>query len=221
MARAYLVNSMLTPSTKGTYRWIFSSTFSIDALGDLSFTGSKAPKPYSMDERAELISIARSQNKAWRRSSALAMIALSIGAGCRAHELNNVKGRDLTTDGSHLVVDNRAVRVKYPWNEVLASLKQEEDKFLFHPNAPGRDTKNFICGFASDLTKDPASPRFQIARARSSFICDRWNEALPLRELLETTGIRQVESLMRYVHLLDGAPGTKAGLRHMLAKGNP
>lgn len=220
MARAYLINSTLTSSTKGTYRWALSKILELDLGDGLSFRGSIAAKPYSPRERSELISIARSQNKAWRRSSALEMIALSIGAGCRACELRNVKGRHLAKDGSSIAIGDRMVPIKSPWDEILSSIERKDHEFLFHPGAPTRSSKNFVNDFASDLVGDPFSPRFQITRARSSFICDRWNDGIPLRELIEITGIREVESLIRYAHLLDGAPNTKAGLRQLFSSGN-
>lgn len=221
LARAYLVNSTLASSTKGTYRWVLAETLGIDLKDGLSFRGSLALGPYSKDERAELISLARSQNKAWRRYSALSMVALSIGAGCRAGELRKIKGRDLAINASFITIANRVVPIKSPWNQILSSLKPKDDQFLFHPGAPKRDSKNFINNFAYHLSKDPASPRFQMARARSSFICDRWNEAISLTNLLEIAGIYEVESMMRYVHHLDGAPKTKAGLRHLVLDGSP
>lgn len=172
----------------------------------LSFRGSIAAKPYSQRERSELISIAQSQDKAWRRSSALAMIALSIGAGCRACELRYVKGRDLAKDGEAIVIGDRTVPISSPWDKIASSIEREEHEFLFHPGAPGRNSKNFVNGFASDLVRDPNSPRFQITRARSSFICDLFKNASPIEEILVMAGINEVESLIRYVHLLNGAP---------------
>ena len=220
MAWAYLINSTLTSSTKGTYRWVLGKVFELDLGDGPSFRGSIAANPYSQHERAELISVARSQNKPWRRSSALAMIALSIGAGCRACELRHVKGGDLAKDGGAIATGDRTVPIKSPWSEILSSLERKDHEFLFHLGAPTRSSKNFTGGFASDLIRDPASPRFQITRARSSFICDRWNDGIPLIELTEITGIREVESLIRYVHLLDRSPKTKAGLRQHFSSGN-
>ncbi len=219
---SYLKSSTLAPSTKGTYRWVLSATFGIDLKKGLSFPGSLAPKPYSRDERAELVSIANSQNKAWQRYSALSMIALSIGAGTRASELRSIRGKDLSGDGGNITISNRVVQIKSPWDRILSSLKPVDDEeFLFHPNAQNRNSKNFINNFADNLMRDPGSQRFQVARARASFICDRWNENISLRDLLYITGIDEVESLIRYVHLIDGAPKTKAGLRRLAANGTP
>lgn len=217
---AYLVQGLShrTSSTKGTYRSVITNILGIDALDGLSFRGSIAKEPYSIGEIAGLISNARSQNKAWRRSSGLAMIALSIGGGCRAQELRNLKGGDLTTAGN-LTIGDRTVPLRPPWNQILGSIGRKDDQFFFHPGAVRRNYKNFINDFAYDLNQDPGSVRFQMSRARSSFIRDRWNEAMPLADLLEMAGIREVESLMRYVDHLDGAPKTKAGLRWLVANG--
>ena len=221
VVRAYLVNSALTPSTLGTYRWVLTNALDLDLGVDLSFPGSKGARPYSDTERSDLVSIARSQKKAWRRSSALVLIAASIGAGVRAEELRYLKVEDLDVKNSAVTVGGRMVPIGDPWREILFSHGRAQNEFLFHPGAPVRDSKNLINGFASDLTRDPNSPRFQMARGRSSFICDRWNEGVSPTELLRIAGIREVESLIRYVHLLKTAPRTKAGLRDLLASRNP
>ncbi len=59
VARAYLVNSALAPSTLGTYRWVLTSTLDLDLGVDLSFPGSKGARPYSGAERSDLVSSAR------------------------------------------------------------------------------------------------------------------------------------------------------------------
>lgn len=218
LIRAYLASAKLAQSSLGTYRWVL--TLGSDCRIGLSFLGSKGAMPYSALERSELVSIASSQKKLWRRSSALVMIAVSIGAGARSGELRYLRAEDLDKKRSSMKIAGRMVPIKAPWSDILFSIEREKGEYLFHPGALRRSSKNFINDFASALTKDPGSPRFQMARARSSFVCDRWNEGVSLTELLAMTGIREVESLIRYVHLLDGAPETKAGLRRLLRSGD-
>ena len=66
---------------------------------------------------------------------------------------------------------------------------------------------------------DPGAPSLSVARCRSSYICDRLAAGTPLAGVLVTTGIGEVESLLRYALLVEGAAHTKAGLRRALAEG--
>lgn len=81
-------------------------------------------------------------------------------------------------------MSNRLVPIKWPWSEILASLERRDNQFLFYPDTPRRCSKNFIDYFASALARDPDSTRFQMARARPRFVCDRWNEGIQLTESL-------------------------------------
>jgi hypothetical protein len=57
------------------------------------FPGSAAPSPYGAAEQAELFSWACAQPTAWRRSGALAMVALGTGAELRAAMWPSARGR--------------------------------------------------------------------------------------------------------------------------------
>lgn len=215
LVRIYLLRSTLASSTKATYLWALCSAFGLDRGVGPSFLGSKGATPYTLEERSELLSIARAQKKQWRRSSALVILAASIGAGARSEELRHITSEDLDPENSKVKVGARLVPIKSPWREILFQGGQERVGYLFHPGAPRRDSKNFVNDFASKVVRDPDSPRLQISRARSSFICDRWNEGLPLVELAEMAGIYHLDSFIRYAHLMDTIPRTKAGLRRL------
>src|SRR6202451_1442164 len=67
-------------STRGTYRSVLYA-LAAEVHGPPSgratpFAGAQAPLPYSRDERAELIAVARAQRTPVKRSSALAMVWL-------------------------------------------------------------------------------------------------------------------------------------------------
>jgi hypothetical protein len=82
-------------ATRGTYRSVLRQ-LSADRRPPLavSFPGSVAKPAYTLAERAELWQIARSQRRAWRRHSALCLIALSMGAGLpEALEREQRRGR--------------------------------------------------------------------------------------------------------------------------------
>ncbi len=211
------------PSTKGTYRSVLRHLAAIEASkGAPRYRGSIAPAPYSQKERAELYSIARAQPSAWRRRSALAVLALGIGAGLRKAEIVAAVGR-------HVVVSHRsvAVRAGHERGRVVAVSASEAllvfelgrragDLHLFHPEPADRTCKNFVNDFCRELVADPGAPRLSTSRCRSSYICDHLASSTPLSVLLAQAGIGQVESLLRYTHHVKGAPRSKAGLRHLL-----
>ena len=86
-------------STRGTYR---SALYRLaEAAGGPAgqratpFAGARAPAPYSPAERAELAAVAAAQRDPARRSSALALVVLGIGAGLRPGELVALRGGDV------------------------------------------------------------------------------------------------------------------------------
>jgi integrase len=169
------------------------------------------------------VAMAMAQPKAWRRHGALMLMALGIGAGLRAGEIalattNDVVGR---TRSLRVSVDDRAprtVRVQPEYAALLAELARKTDgTYLFHRPAVDRTYYNFVNDFCRQLVCDPAAPRLSANRCRSSFICDHLAAGTPLSVLLEMSGIKEVESLLRYARHVDGAPLSKAALRRLLA----
>ncbi len=186
------------------------------------FSGSPAAAPYSVAERAELYSIARAQRRAWRVHSALALLALCLGAGLRSGELVALSGDDLTMDRGHVAVRvgppaSRVIEMRPHEAALVGQLGVEGDGYLFHPGEADRSYRNFVNDFCRTLEADPGAPKFSVARARSSFICDHLVARTPLRQLLEITGIAEVESLLRYARHVETAPQSKAALRAALA----
>lgn len=207
-------------STKGTYRSVLRSLGGPGRpVPATPFSGSPAKTPYSARERAELLSVAASQRSHQRRSSAIALLALGIGAGLRAGELAAAVGDDVMTErgGVSVQVGGRAVPVSGPYTKILTQqAKAAGPSYLFCPGGAERSYKNFVNNFCYGLVADPAAPRFSSGRARSSFICDHLAAGAPLRALLYISGIYEVESLLRYARHVPGAPSSKAELRKRL-----
>ena len=225
VAEAFVVGGLAgrAPATKGTYRSVLRRM----AAGArptvaTTFGGSPAPPPYSGPERAELSCVACAQRSAWRRSSALVLLALGIGAGLRAGELAAATGADVVAghDGVGIRIGGpqpRVVPVTGAWAEVVArQARQVGDGHLFCPGGADRAYKNFVNNFARGLEADPAAPELCSGRARCSFICDHLAAGTPLGELLHVAGIIEVESLLRYARHVGGAPRSKAELRARL-----
>jgi integrase len=208
-------------STKGTYRSVLRSLGGPGRpVPATPFSGSAAKAPYSAQERAELLSVAASQRSGQRRSSALAFLALGIGAGLRAGELAAVIGDDISARRGGVSVQvgaGRAVPVSGPYAKILTQqAKAAGPSYLFCPGGADRSYHNFVNNFCYGLVADPAAPRLSSGRARASFICDHLVARTPLPALLYMSGIYEVESLLRYARHVPGAPGSKAELRERL-----
>jgi integrase len=211
-------------STQGTYRSVLRRLCdSPRPKAAPRFAGSRASLPYSAAERAELFSIASSQHSAWRRQSALALIALSMGGGLRAREVVAARRGDVSVSpaGVEIHLSGELSRVVAVCGEpagILCHLcRGEPTEHLFHPEEADRSYANFVNDFCRHVVADPSSPRLTVARLRSSFVCDHLSGGMALAELLSVTGVVEVESLAYYSCHVEGAPSSKAGLRHLLA----
>ncbi len=210
-------------STRGTYRSV------LRLLSDEPrpkaaprFVGSRAALRYSVSERAELFSIARAQPASWRRRSALALIGLGMGAGLRAGEIVAARRGDVVVSASGVQVQvsgqlSRVVAVSGELAGVLRRLSRGDGgEHLFHPEEANRSYANFVNDFCRHLVADPSSPKLSVARLRSSFVCDHLSAGTGLSQLLQITGIAEVESLLYYSRQVAVAPQSKAALRRAL-----
>jgi integrase len=208
--------------TRGTYRSVLRH-LSPDPRPPLavSFPGSVAKPAYSATERAELWQIARSQRRAWRRHSALCLVALSLGAGLRAGEVVAARRDDLDLATGVITVTGKLGR-RVPLGAqcvAVLSLLSFGDSFLFHPEDADRSYPNFVNDFCFNLVADPEAVHLSVARLRASYLCDHLVAGTPLAQILALSGIREVESLLYYSRQVQGAPHSKSALRRALAAG--
>jgi len=211
-------------STRGTYRSVLRQLCG-EPRPPLAprFVGSRAQPPYSAGERAELFSIARAQRTAWRRRSALALVGLGMGGGLRAREIVAARRGDVVVSplGVELAVPGELSRVVPVVGEAAHVLRRlsrgDGGEHLFHPEEANRSYGNFVNDFCRHIVADSSSPKLSIARLRSSFVCDRLSAGTKLAELLQLTGIVEVESLLYYSRHVESAPQSKAALRRALA----
>jgi integrase len=211
-------------STRGTYRPVLyrlaAGVHGAPRRRATPFAGAKAPAPYSPAERAELTAIARAQRDPARRSSALAIAVLGIGAGLRPGELTALRGIHVTRRGRLALVDvtggpaQRTVPVASRYaGPALALARRAADDYIFRPGPARRGYKNFVNDFARYLAGDPDAPALSASRARSSFICDHLAAGTALPALLAITGIIEAGSLARYSRHVAGVSSSKAALR--------
>jgi integrase len=213
----------LAPWSKATYRSVLRRLSGTrGSVSAARFVPSLARPPYSAEQRAELVSIALSQPRAMWRDSAVALLALGIGAGLRPGELVAVKRDDVSLKGAAVSIrvgEGRVVPVIGTWARLLADLASRAGHgHLFWPTGADRSYKNFVNDFCYGIVADPAAMKMSSLRARSSYICDHLAVGTPLGRLKYLSGIEQVESLLRYVCYVPGAPETKAHLRRALQR---
>jgi integrase len=216
------------PSTKGTYRSVLRRVAESERPARATpFGASPARAPYSDPERDELMAIARAPRLSWRRHSALAVLALCLGAGLRPGELIALRGSDVDLGAAPLTVavvggSARMVAPSEPYAAIVCQLADAaRDGYLFHPEEADRTYPNVVNDFCRYLVADPAAARLSAPRCRTSFICDHLAARTDLSVLLDLAGITEVGSLLRYSVHVDAAPRSKAALRAALAAERP
>ena len=210
-------------ATRGTYRSVLRHLAGQPAPSMAGrFGGSVAQAPYTRAERTELWSVAAHQHLAWRRHSAKVLLSLSMGAGLRSGEITAARSHQVSGTGPTATVRvegplARTVAVKGTYAVLLvAAARGGPDEQLFRPGTAERSYHNFVNDFCATLSADPDAPALSVARCRSSFICDHLEQQTALSVLLDLTGIRDVESLLRYARHVESAPQSKAALRARL-----
>ncbi len=144
VAEAFVVAGLAgrAASTKGTYRSVLRLLGgTARPVAAAAFPGSPARAPYSPEERAELSAMAACQRSAWRRSSAVAALALGIGAGLRAGELATATGDDVIVSPSGV-----AVRVATWAGRVVPVAPPTCPPWPLWPKVSGRVTFSALAG---------------------------------------------------------------------------
>jgi integrase len=210
-------------STRGTYRSalyrLAEVTHGPPGQRATPFHGARAPAPYSAAERAELAAIAAAQSDPAKRSSALALVVLGIGAGLRPGELVALRGGDIFRRGRQVMVQvtgpaARVVPVTAGYAGRAGDLARRAGSgHVFRPGPADRSYKNFVTSFARGLAADPAAPALSMRRARSTFICHHLAAGTPVGVLLAVTGIAEAGSLARYARHVAGVSSSKGALR--------
>jgi integrase len=120
------------------------------------------------------------------------MRAREIVAARRSDVLFSSLGVEIHVSGEL----SRVVSVKGEAAHVLRRLcRGEGAEHLFHPEQADRSYPNFVNDFCRNVVADPCAPKLSVARLRSSFVCDHLSAGTRLTELLQLTGIVEVESL--------------------------
>ena len=190
------------------------------AAGD-AVCGRAGAGAVSPAERAELAAVAAAQRDPVKRSAALALVVLGIGAGLRPGELVALRGGDVFRHGRQVMVQVSGPSARVAPVTADYAVRARElagccagSDFVFRPGPADRSYKNFVTNFARGLAADPAAPGLSLRRARSELHLRRHLAAgTPVGVLLAVTGIAEAGSLARYARHVAGVSSSKGVLR--------
>src|SRR5436190_7075041 len=159
----------------------------------LALPRARAKRPYRAPEVAGYLRLARAQPSAARRMQAQALVCLGAGAGIVAAELRQISGADVVARAGGLVVSvsgprARAVPVLGRFREpLLEAAGFAGCRYLVGGAEPRR--KNLTDELARALSSDPALPRLEPGRLRSTWLseCAR---LIGLGAFMRAAGIR-------------------------------
>lgn len=135
----------------------------------------RAKAPYSEAELAGYPALAGAQSTKARRMRATALVCLGAGAGIVAGELRHVRGADVLERSGGVIVRvsgqrARVVPVLARFHEpLLAAAAFAGEHLIIGGRDPGR--RNITDSLCRALSEDPALPRIQAGRLRSSWLC--------------------------------------------------
>ncbi|MFB4353181.1 hypothetical protein RAC69_08540 [Microbacterium sp. LS_15] len=208
---AYAVDNMPTssPSTRGRRRSLMFRVGEqlgiIEALRPVPPLRAAEPsQPYSAAQILELSAWAEYQNSADRRHSALALIALGLGAGLPTRDLCAVRASDISTRGTSVQVGGghpRTVPIGENWAPVLAELADSSTgrtARLFRPGA--RWHSNIVTVFVDRAGDAIVRPTTQ--RMRATWIVEQLTRGAPMHQLLHAAGVSSMDALVRYEKFL-------------------
>jgi hypothetical protein len=170
---------------------------------------SSAPSwPYSSEEISRLRKWARELSGS-RRTRAMALLGLGIGAGLSSGEITVLRCGDVAFTGAGVVVSVRGARarevsVDRGWERAVreAVTCEEDDRWVFCPNRTVGG-KNMVTNFlAKNLSVDV---RPNVQRMRATWIVGQLDRGTPALQLMKESGVRSMTALGRFIPFADAA----------------
>lgn len=167
-----------------------------------------AKEPYSNGQIAALHTWAVQQGTAYRQVNCHVLLALGLGAGLSAGEVEQVRGRHVVVDDEGVLVEvvgdrPRFVPVLAEWETVVADVAtaaMNKDQFLFKPRREETHAKNLIPNFIAETTGRTFSITTQ--RLRSTWIVTHLAAGTPISGLHKASGVQSPEALARYAEFV-------------------
>jgi len=163
---------------------------------------SNASAPYSEPEVAALLSWAAAQPSGDRHTSAMALLALGLGAGLTSREIAELRIGDIEVDDKGIVVTvggerPRRVPVLREWEYALVErvAGRAADEWAFREGQQGGN-RNLVSDFVA-RTHGGFGP--QARRMHATWIVKHLEMGTPLVPLLRAAGLREPEALGRFL----------------------
>lgn len=167
-----------------------------------------ASEPYSQGQVAALHTWAVQQGTVYRKVNGHILLALGLGAGLSAGEVEQVRCRHVVVDDEGVMVEvvgerPRLVPVLAEWEEVVAAVAQaamNQDQFLFKPKREQAQAKNLIPNFVAETSGRTFSITSQ--RLRVTWIVTHLVAGTPISALHVASGVKSPEALARYAEFV-------------------
>lgn len=166
--------------------------------------------PYSEEDLAGLYGWATQQPTRTRRASAVALLALGLGAGLATRDLLTVRGEDLVITGSGVRVQvwgerERVVALTDLWGRVLTESAgdYDPDRHVFCPDRARTHSAlatNFIQTTRTSLDVRPT-------RMRATWIVGQLIAGTPALALLRSAGLAEFGALNKFQRFLPPSAG--------------
>ena len=156
--------------------------------------------PYTPNEVDEVVRWALSQSER-DGPSALALVALGLGAGLPTRDVAKVRARDVRADGEAIYLDDRVVPVLDDWVDDLGTLARKastREEPLFRPGVAW--SKNVVTVFVSRSLGSGMRPSTQ--RMRATWLVHHLGSGTPMQDLLSAAGLQSMDALVRYERFL-------------------
>lgn len=205
-----------TGSGPESHRWGFVRQIGTvaDTLSGASIKRLPAPhlpgrRPFTVADAATMHSWAASLTTELKRRNAWALLGFAGGAGLRAHEIIEMKIRDIEVVDGRVFVNipgkrQRRVPVMHLWNRTLLRSidgRANPDDFVFRGYRWDEYRPRVIQSF---LSEHPARVRATVSRLRATWIIAQIDNGIPLPVLKAIAGVSSAHSLDK--HLLHAKP---------------
>lgn len=175
----------------------------------------EAPRPYSKDEIASLVSWASSRSTPDARRNADVLLGLGLGAGLTASEIGNLRSHDVYLDAQGVQVRvcgarARVVEMVGVWAERMRPHVENGSEYVFRPGRT-KSWPNIITSFAGRSDREV---RPQTQRMRATWIVRHLEARTHVVTLMDAAGVASLEAFTRFMGFVEH-PGEQEARRSL------
>lgn len=177
-------------------------------------------EPLTLTEEADLWAWTRGVRPLTSRQRVQAHIALGLGIGLTRAEGHRITSDavDVRADGVHVTVTHpdtgatRVVTCRREWEERLAALTAatKPGHYLMSPWSTKQPTGATIDQTLSKVNKQRPPVLFSTTRLRNTWLCHHLSAGVPLKTLLEASGMKEPTHLADLLRMLPPVPAAEA-----------